>query len=157
MILELDLSSHGAYFAILNGSGPGAVIYELLEQLPFPVLLTSMFIFIAFLAYVTAADSNTEAISSLCIESNTTHEREALKVKSYLKILWGTVIALIAWFMTAFSGIDGIKMMSNLGGLPALFVVIMMTASLLVWIVESYSPNRNKLNSGPVIDESRNC
>ena len=37
----------------------------------------------------------------------------------------------VAWIMTAFVGIDGIKMLSNLGGVPALFIVIAATASLL--------------------------
>lgn len=138
MILELDLSSNGAFYALLNDNGPGAVVYGLLEQLPAPMIITGLFIFIAFLAYVTAADSNTEAISSLCIESNHADQSDAIAIKSRLKILWGAIIALVAWFMTAFSGIDGIKMMSNLGGLPALFVVITMNAALLVWLYQSY-------------------
>ena len=139
MILELDLNSNGAFYALLNESGPGAVIYGLLEQLPAPMILIGLFIFIAFLAYVTAADSNTEAISSLCIEADQTEEREATILKARLKVLWGTIIALVAWFMTAFSGIDGIKMMSNLGGLPALFVVIAMNAALIIWLYKSYA------------------
>lgn len=138
MILELDMSSNGAYFALLNENGPGAVIYGLLDQLPLPMLFICLFIFISFLAYVTAADSNTEAISSLCIESNDENNERAKKAKAQLKVLWGSVIALVAWSMTAFSGVDGIKMMSNLGGLPALFVVIGMNASLLVWLWKSY-------------------
>lgn len=138
MILELDLSSNGAFYALLNESGPGAVVYGLLEQLPVSSVLIGMFIFIAFLAYVTAADSNTEAISSLCMEANHTEQKEAAAIKARLKVMWGTIIALVAWFMTAFSGIDGIKMMSNLGGLPALFVVITMNAALLVWLYQSF-------------------
>ncbi|MBR9786654.1 MAG: BCCT family transporter [Vibrionaceae bacterium] len=140
MILELDLNQDGIFYALLNESGAGAVVYGLLDQLPAPTILTGLFIFIAFLAYVTAADSNTEAISSLCIETPNNSD-ETTPLKSKLKILWGGIIAVIAWFMTAFSGIDGIKMMSNLGGLPALFVVLAMNASLLIWIVKSYKPS----------------
>ncbi|HAS6189707.1 BCCT family transporter [Vibrio parahaemolyticus] len=138
MILELDMTQNGMFYNILNESGEGAVVYGLLNQLPGPTILTGLFIFIAFLAYVTAADSNTEAISSLCIEAQGTSE-ESSPLKSKLKILWGSIIAIIAWFMTAFSGIDGVKMMSNLGGLPALFVVLAMNASLLVWAMKSIS------------------
>ncbi|GAD87980.1 hypothetical protein VHA01S_003_00560 [Vibrio halioticoli NBRC 102217] len=139
MILNLDIASNGAYYDMLNQSGPGAVIYGLLHHLPASGILIGMFVFIAFLAYVTAADSNTEAISSLCIdESNQFQEAENTKIKAKLKIIWGSVIAIVAWVMTAFSGVDGIKMMSNLGGFPALFVVIAMTIALWVWIVRSY-------------------
>ncbi|MDF2152796.1 BCCT family transporter [Vibrio sp. CAU 1672] len=139
MILELDLASNGAFYTLLTESGPGAVIYGLLDQLPAPTLLIGLFIFIAFLAYVTAADSNTEAISSLCVEADQAEESEANRAKAWLKVLWGSVIAMVAWSMTAFSGVDGIKMMSNLGGLPALFVVITMNASLIVWLYKSYA------------------
>lgn len=146
MILELDLSQNGAFYAILNENGAGAVVYSLLEQLPASRVLIGMFIFIAFLAYVTAADSNTEAISSLCLDRQGISE-ESNPLKSKLKILWGSIIALIAWFMTAFSGIDGIKMMSNLGGLPALFVVLAMNASLIIWVVKSYKPSTETIQS----------
>ncbi|ASU21264.1 BCCT transporter [Vibrio qinghaiensis] len=138
MILELDLNQNGLFYAILTKSGEGAVIFALLEQLPASNLLIGLFICITFLAYVTAADSNTEAISSLCINTRGAEEKSNQQ-KSKFKILWGSIIAVIAWFMTAFSGIDGIKMMSNLGGLPALFVVITMNAALLVWIYQSYA------------------
>lgn len=137
MILELDLNSNGAFYMLLRESGPGAVIYGLLEQLPAPTILIGLFIFIAFLAYVTAADSNTEAIASLCI--NEVNQKEEKTIKTRLKVMWGAVIALIAWSMTAFSGVDGIKMISNLGGLPALFVVIMMNVAILVWLYKSYT------------------
>lgn len=136
MILELDLSQNGIFYQLLNESGEGAVVFGLLQQLPASTLLIGSFICIAFLAYVTAADSNTEAISSLCIDAGE-EDNNAQKLKSHLKVLWGTIIALIAWFMTAFSGIDGIKMMSTLGGLPALFVVLAMNLSLVVWLYKS--------------------
>jgi choline-glycine betaine transporter len=151
-ILELDQNSNGAFYALLNENGPGAVIYGLLDQLPASILLISLFIFVAFLAYVTAADSNTEAISSLCIEENQTEgkEKEVTMLKSRLKILWGVIIALVAWIMTAFSGIDGIKMMSNLGGLPALFVVIAMNGSVLVWLWKSYTDSDKKKTTNTI-------
>lgn len=144
MILDLDITSNGAFYSLLDRNGPGAVIYGLLEQLPAPSLLIGLFIFIAFLSYVTAADSNTEAISSLCIDTNHGNDKNIERSKSKLKFMWGTVIALIAWSMTAFAGVDGIKMMSNLGGLPALFVVIAMNCSLIVWVYQSIFKHKDE-------------
>ena len=41
-----------------------------------------------------------------------------------LKVMWGTVICVVSWIMISFAGgIDGIKILGNLGGLPALFIV----------------------------------
>jgi len=44
---------------------------------------------------------------------------------------WGSLCDGAVFLIIAFVGIDGIKMLSNLGGVPALFIVIAATASLL--------------------------
>lgn len=51
-----------------------------------------------------------------------------------LKFVWGISIGVIAWVMVSFASIDGIKMMSNLGGLPAMFIIICVNVSLFVLI-----------------------
>lgn len=54
-----------------------------------------------------------------------------------IKIVWGIIIGFIAWTMIEFSGegktqgINGIKMLSNLGGFPVLFFVIVVAASMI--------------------------
>lgn len=135
-ILHMDLSSGGSMHALLQESGPGAMVYALLDELPLGGLSAIAFLTIAFLSYVTAADSNTEAISQLC--SNDSQAALAgdgnddnASYRLPLKILWGCTIGAVAWIMTSFVGVDGIKMLSNLGGFPALLIVILATASLL--------------------------
>ncbi|GHA32098.1 BCCT family transporter [Photobacterium aphoticum] len=155
-ILTLDFEHNGAFYQLLNSSGPGAVIYGLLDQLPLSALLIMVFVAVAFLAYVTAADSNTEAIATLCMTKDVTEKKtinlqtysvqlQSAAVKRRLKILWGVIIATIAWVMTAFSGIDGIKMMSNLGGFPALLVVLLMNFALLRAIFTSLKVRKEQV------------
>jgi choline-glycine betaine transporter len=48
-----------------------------------------------------------------------------------MKIIWGLLIATISWIMISFAGIDGIKMTSNLGGFPALFIILIVALGLL--------------------------
>jgi glycine betaine transporter len=49
-----------------------------------------------------------------------------------LKIVWGTIIGVIAWVMITFASLDGIRMMNSLGGLPAMFIIIISNISLFV-------------------------
>ncbi len=48
----------------------------------------------------------------------------------YVKIAWGSLIGLIAWIMVSFAGegkdkgLEGVKILSNLGGFPALILMI---------------------------------
>lgn len=69
---------------------------------------------------MTAADSNTEAISQLCSNDSQTAlagdgDDDNAAGRLPLKVLWGTTIGAVAWIMTSFVGVDGIKMLSNLG------------------------------------------
>lgn len=134
-IIYQDVLQNGFYYNLLTQQGPEAVMYGLLSQFKFELLIIAIFIFISFLAYVTSADSNTEAIASLCLKKDKTADNNKYKIS--LKIIWGVIIAFIAWFMIYYSGIDGIKMISSIGGFPALFIVIIMNVALLRWFWKS--------------------
>ncbi|WP_158774214.1 BCCT family transporter [Cobetia sp. L2A1] len=133
--LKLDMESGGLLYGILSDSGAGSVIYALFDELPMSSLTGIVFLMIAFLSFVTAADSNTDAISQLCSSDSQAalageESKESSRGRLMMKIIWGCTIGAVSWIMTAFVGIDGIKMLSNLGGVPALFIVIGATASL---------------------------
>ena len=82
----------------------------------------------SFLSYVTAADSNMDVISNLCLRETHASKRSMVK----LKFVWAVAVGFAAWVMTSLSGIDGIKMLSNLGGLPALFIILLFNCVLIV-------------------------
>ncbi|WP_421893782.1 BCCT family transporter [Marinoscillum sp.] len=119
--IHFDSLSDGALFQTLTDQGPENVIYAIFESLPFTWLISIVFLLITFISYVTAADSNTSAMSNLCTKGITTEHQEA---PVFTQIIWGTIVGALAWIMIAYSGIGGIKMISVLGGFPALFLVI---------------------------------
>ncbi|MEO1190090.1 MAG: hypothetical protein AAFW60_13570, partial [Pseudomonadota bacterium] len=59
-----------------------------------------------------------------------------------LKILWVILLCVMAWIMVAFSGIDGVRMLSNVGGLPALFVVLGLQLCLIRMVFQARELNR---------------
>lgn len=115
-------------YTVLQKGGPEAIIYALFARLPFSGVMSFLFLIIAFLSYVTAADSNTSAMAGI---SSTSISPESPEPPLSIKLVWGITVGVIAWVMVAFAGIDGIKMASNLGGFPALFLVIAIAFSLL--------------------------
>jgi choline-glycine betaine transporter len=51
---------------------------------------------------------------------------------TWLKILWGTAVGTVAWIMISFTGgVEGVKMLSNLGGFPAAFLELFIIAALI--------------------------
>ena len=131
--METDLAEGGALKDTLDTGGPEAVMFAALGYLPISGLMIPVLLLISFISYVTAADSNTEAISQIC--KTHTHEwsehDEGEPSAPRLKILWVILLCVMAWIMVAFSGIDGVRMLSNVGGLPALFVVLGLQVCLI--------------------------
>ncbi len=123
--IEIDAQTGGALTAALNDKGPESVIYTLFEALPLAGLVAVAFVILTFVSFVTAMDSNTHSITGVCLKQNAPggqHGHTALA----LKIFWGALMGAVAWVMTSTTGIDGVRMLSNLGGLPGLFILIAM-------------------------------
>lgn len=137
--METDLSQGGVLKETLDTGGPEAVMFAALDYLPLSGLMIPVLLLVSFISYVTAADSNTEAISQIC-KTHThqmTEQDEAEPSAPRLKILWVILLCVMAWIMVAFSGIDGVRMLSNVGGLPALFVVLGLQVCLIRMIFQS--------------------
>lgn len=112
--------------------GVEQAIYALFAQLPGAKIISFFFIGISFLSFVTAADSSISAMGGI---SSTGISPESPEASMGVKILWGVSVGLVAWVMVSFLGVDGIKMSSNLGGFPALFLLIVVTFALIAMIV----------------------
>ena len=136
--LYFDRENSFQLFQVLQDKGPESIIYAVLEYLPFSQFSQYLLLFIIFISFVTAADSSTDIMSTVCTKKSTSQQED--KMSLLLKIVWGTSIGFIAWFSSVYTGVEGLRMLSNIGGLPALFIVSFMTVSLwiLVWKREHY-------------------
>lgn len=119
-------------YAVLNDRGVENVLYELFRQLPLSGIWIPLLLFIAYISYVTAADSQTDAIGNLCTRGLTADSD--LNAGVPMKVIWGVIVGVVSWVMVSFVGIDGVKMLSNLGGLPAMLIVLLATGSLWRWL-----------------------
>lgn len=126
--MSMDQASAGQLFEVLVTNGEENVIFTILAELPLGQLVSVLFLFIVFVSYVTAADSNTSAMSGICTIGISPDNPEA---PLSIKIIWGLVIGLVAWIMVTQAGVDGIRIISILGGFPALFLLIIVALGLL--------------------------
>lgn len=128
--LDVEMNNPQSLNSVLQTSGPEHIIYLILDYLPLAGVLAALVVVISFLSYVTAADSNMDVIAKLCVRETGTPQSPRTGI--FLKLIWALAIGLAAWIMTTLSGIDGIKMLSNLGGLPALFIICAFNLVLIV-------------------------
>ena len=65
-------------------------------------------------------DSTTNSIAALSTSGISPEKQEA---PVFLKVMWGVLFAVLSYIMLTIAGIDGIKLVSNLGGLPNIFII----------------------------------
>jgi choline-glycine betaine transporter len=127
--IHMELIEGVPLIQTLNDRGPEGVLFTFLEHFPLAAVLIPTFLITAFFSFVTAADSNTSAMSGL---SSTGISPESPEPSMPIKIVWGVLIGMVAWVMITFAHLDGIRMLSNLGGLPALFLCIGSTVCVIL-------------------------
>lgn len=130
LTLNIETTNSGMLNNVLQNFGPEHVLYQVLDNLPLSTILAIVVVVISFLSYVTAADSNMDVIANLCRQTTPCVSSHSPLIR--LKLLWAVTVGFAAWIMTSLSGIDGIKMLSNLGGLPALFLISFFAIILVI-------------------------
>ena len=126
--LYYELNGAGINEAMTNG-GTEFATYAVFQQMPIPTITIAVFLFIVFISFVTASDSNTNAMSGLCTSGLSADDTES---PTWLKVVWGVTIgAMCIIFINAFQTTDALKYLSNLGGFPVVFFLIIITISFV--------------------------
>lgn len=141
--LHLEMNAGADFEALLaldeNGKRyPARVAYDLFEYLPMTFVLVVFYICSTFVCFVTSADSNTTAMAAISSNGITPGSSEG---GVFIKVAWGVTVGLVAWVMISFADIDGIKILSTLGGFPAsmLLVLVIISLAMVVWNHEKYN------------------
>ncbi|MCD7821911.1 MAG: BCCT family transporter [Clostridiales bacterium] len=131
--INFELAGYGIYDAMVAG-GTEAATYAVLQNLPLSIITIPLFLLIVFVSFVTAADSNTNAMAGLCTEGLTVDDTESPII---LKIVWGATLGVLCLVAVCGNGIDGIKELCNVGGFPA---AIMFVFFIWGWIKVMMNP-----------------
>lgn len=125
--INFELAGYGINEA-MQLSGTEGATYAVFRQLPLAVITIPFFLLLVYISFVTAADSNTNAMSGLCTSGLSTDDQES---PIMLKIIWGLTIGMLSVIMLIAAGIDGLKMASNLGGFPNVFLLVLICIGLI--------------------------
>lgn len=129
---------NGSVWAAIQKGGAEAATYSVLNSLPLSEIIIILFLIVLLISFVTAANSNTNAMSSLCTTGLTPDDTESPAI---LKIIWGVTIGAVCFIMLVSYGVDGIKKLSNLGGFPD---AVLMIVFMISWIKILLNPKKYK-------------
>ena len=136
--IYFDQLAEGALFELLQTFGQEQVAFYIFEKLPFSKILSLFFLVAIFISYVTAADSNISAMSSITSYGISPEKPEA---PLWIKITWGILIGAISLLMITLADVEGIKMISILGGFPALILLILVAIGLVKLVFKKNENN----------------
>lgn len=137
--LNFQMTGKVDVLAKMNEQGSGAAAYAVLGALPLSGLLIGIYLVAVIISFVTATDSTTNAMASICTSGISNGGEEA---PLSIKIIWGVVVGVVALVFISTLGIDGIKMMSYLGGFPALLLSFFSLASLVLIMKKPWKYDR---------------
>ena len=126
--LHANLISDNLLFETMKLKGEESVMYGLLYKIGHSKITIPITLILIYISYVTAADSNISATSAMSEKEKNNSTQEA---SIYIKIIWGLIIGSLTYIMLSTKGLDGIRILSLLGGFPALFIIIFASVSLL--------------------------
>lgn len=139
---------------IMNEQGSGAAAYAVLGELPMSGLIIGIYLVAVMISFITATDSTTNAMASICTTGISDGSQEAPLA---IKITWGVIIGAVSLIFITSLGLDGIKMLSYLGGFPALALGILSIISLIKvmgkpHLYDAYSKGNKKREEEEVVD-----
>ena len=109
--------------------GPEFVTYKVFETFPLTVGVIGFYVLSLFICFVTSADSNTTAMAAI---SSTGISPENPEGNIVVKVIWGATVGIVAWVMISFAGgVEGIKIISTLGGFPAAILFLVVIGALV--------------------------
>lgn len=126
--INFQMTGRVDVLAKMNEQGSAAAAYAVLGELPLSGILIAIYLIAVIVSFITATDSTTNAMASICTKGIDSGGQEAPLL---IKIIWGLVVGSVALVFITTLGIDGIKMMSYLGGFPALFLGVFTLVALL--------------------------
>lgn len=131
--LHLEMMGLADLFTVIqeksSSGGPEFATYKVFETFPFAVGVISFYVLSLFICFVTSADSNTTAMAAI---SSTGISPENPEGNLGVKIAWGATVGLVAWVMISYAdGVNGIKIISTLGGFPAAMLLVLVMGSLI--------------------------
>ncbi|MCC3359157.1 BCCT family transporter [Bacillus sp. REN16] len=135
---SLNLQLTGAFDMMnyINTAGFDGVMLKVAEFLPLGNIIQPLIILTVMLSYVTMADSMTSSISVMSLKDSNVKEAPIS-----IKVFWGTLMGALAVIFVTAGGIEGVKTLLAIFGLPVLIVMIMLFAGIFKRLVfdENYS------------------
>lgn len=120
-VVHMDMIQHVGLDKLLDPQDPTKVLYAFLGHLGWAKFLIPVLLITAFLSFVTTADGCTDTMSNISTKGISAENTES---SMFVKIAWGSLMALLCFIVVTRFQLEGIRALSTLGGFPSLFLCL---------------------------------
>ncbi|WP_010272729.1 BCCT family transporter [Paenibacillus senegalensis] len=131
-----DLQQNAGIAGAVNADVTSA-LFELFNQLPFPVLMSGLSILLILTFLVTSSDSATYILASMTTSGN-------LNPTVVIKMVWGGLMAAIAGVLLYTGGLEALQTASLIAALPFTVILLLLIISVIKLFGKESLPIRKK-------------
>lgn len=113
MIMKMQCEGIVDVWARVQELGMQTALYQVLGAMPFGKAVQVLFLVTVVLSFVTLADPNTSAMSTLCVHGQEIDSEPPRNIK----IVVGVMVSVVAYLLVVSGGMDAVKGLLNIGGL----------------------------------------
>lgn len=113
MIMKMQCEGIVDVWARVQELGMQTALYQVLGAMPFGKTVQVLFLVTVVLSFVTLADPNTSAMSTLCVHGQEIDSEPPRNIK----IVVGVMVSVVAYLLVVSGGMDAVKGLLNIGGL----------------------------------------
>ncbi len=129
-VIDLQVSGKFDMFNYMTTEGFDGVMLKVAEFLPLSGILQPVIIITIMLSYVTMADSMTSSIALMSLKDS-----NAKEAPIGVKVFWGSLMGILAIIFVTAGGIEGVKTLLAVAGLPVMFVMVFLFAGIMKRLV----------------------
>ena len=120
------------YYAIYQESGAEALTLAVFQNMPIPVIMTAFMLLIIAVSLITQANSMLGTLSSMSVQD--ADASSSSEPPTPIKFYWGILFIAVALVFIVTGGIEGVKVIKAICGMPITFIGIIMLAGFIVYI-----------------------
>ncbi|MGB5937445.1 MAG: BCCT family transporter [Ornithinimicrobium sp.] len=125
------------------GDNVATALFVMLDELPLSLLTSLVAIFLVSVFFITSADSASFVLASMSTGG-------ALNPPTWVKLVWGAVIASFAGVLLLAGGLDALQKVAIIAAVPFALIMIAMCFSLYLALLKEPKPDKEET---PVIED----
>jgi glycine betaine transporter len=121
--------------SLMNEKGYEFLMLKLFDFLPMAKVIRPIMLITILISFITLADSMTSTVSMMSINKGKDYTSEEAPLK--LKVFWGLLMGATALIFLFNGGLEGVKVVKTIAGIPILFIELAMVIGMVRYFSKS--------------------